>query len=97
MSDVDAVHPMAPALESVEIPDDRAILAGADRVLLIVENDENFARFLVDLAHENGFKARRGDARAPTRSRSPRASRASTRSRSTSSCPSSTAGGCSTG
>ena len=28
-----------------------------DRVLLIVENDENFARFLVDLAHENGFKA----------------------------------------
>ncbi len=57
MSDVDAVHPMAPALESVEIPDDRASLSGADRVLLIVENDENFARFLVDLAHENGFKA----------------------------------------
>ncbi len=31
--------------------------AESDRVLLIVENDENFARFLVDVAHDQGFKA----------------------------------------
>ena len=37
-----------------------------DRVLLIVENDDNFARFLLDLAHENGFKARRRPPRAST-------------------------------
>ncbi|MFY9551328.1 MAG: response regulator, partial [Thermoanaerobaculia bacterium] len=58
MSDVDAAHSQAePALESVEVPDDRARIGSADRVLLIVENDENFARVLVDLAHESGFKA----------------------------------------
>src|SRR5262249_21131101 len=57
MSDVDAAHPVSPALESLEIPDDRGQLSESDRVLLIVENDENFARFLMDLAHENGFKA----------------------------------------
>jgi len=58
MSDVDAMHvaPQAP-LEVCEVPDDRANLGLDDRVLLIIENDENFARFLVDLAHENGFKA----------------------------------------
>jgi HAMP domain-containing protein/signal transduction histidine kinase/DNA-binding response OmpR family regulator len=58
MSDVDAMHLAAePALESSEVPDDRAQIGLGDRVVLIVENDENFARFLVDLAHENGFKA----------------------------------------
>jgi CheY-like chemotaxis protein len=57
MSDVDAVHSAEPALESHEVPDDRAQIGPSDRVLLIVENDENFARFLVDLAHDNGFKA----------------------------------------
>ena len=31
-------------------------IAAPDRVLLIVENDQNFARFLVDLAHDQGFK-----------------------------------------
>ncbi|HYX19640.1 MAG TPA: response regulator, partial [Thermoanaerobaculia bacterium] len=58
MSDVDAAHSQAvPALEVHEVPDDRGLVTSADRVLLIVENDENFARFLIDLAHENGFKA----------------------------------------
>jgi CheY-like chemotaxis protein len=58
MSDVDAAHSEAePSLESLEVPDDRSHITTSDRVLLIVENDENFARFLVDLAHESGFKA----------------------------------------
>ncbi len=39
------------------VDDDSDTITSADRVLLVVENDENFARFLVDMAHENGFKA----------------------------------------
>jgi len=58
MSDVDAVRTETePSLEPWEVPDDRGTVRAEDRVLLIIENDENFARFLVDLAHENGFKA----------------------------------------
>ena len=58
MSDVDAAHSEAEAsLESRDVPDDRGAIAASDQVLLIVENDENFARFLLDLAHEQGFKA----------------------------------------
>ncbi|MGE5412778.1 MAG: response regulator, partial [Syntrophomonadaceae bacterium] len=58
MSDVDAAHSQAePALELHEVPDDRGLITPSDRVLLIIENDENFARFLIDLAHENGFRA----------------------------------------
>ncbi len=58
MSDVDAVHAGAErVLELAEVQDDRGTIGPEDRVLLIVENDENFARFLVDLAHENRFKA----------------------------------------
>ncbi|HJW15133.1 MAG TPA: response regulator, partial [Thermoanaerobaculia bacterium] len=40
-----------------EIADDRAALGPEDRVLLVIDNDESFARFLMDMAHENGFKA----------------------------------------
>src|SRR5262249_51377966 len=36
--------------------DDRADLRPKDRVLLIVENDAGFARFLLDAAREKGFK-----------------------------------------
>ena len=58
MSDVDAVRRLEPTmLEPTEIPDDRAEISHGDRVLLIIDNDENFARFLLDMAHENGFKA----------------------------------------
>jgi hypothetical protein len=58
MSDVDAVHAAQErVLDLGEFPDDRELIRPEDRVLLVVENDENFARFLVDLAHENGFKA----------------------------------------
>jgi HAMP domain-containing protein/signal transduction histidine kinase/CheY-like chemotaxis protein len=46
------------------VDDTNSILPG-DRVVLIVENDANFSRFLLDLAHEHGFKgiiAARGSA-----------------------------------
>jgi CheY-like chemotaxis protein len=57
MSDVDAVRSSEPMLPTSDVADDRNDLAPDDRVLLIVDNDENFARFLLDMAHENGFKA----------------------------------------
>jgi HAMP domain-containing protein/signal transduction histidine kinase/CheY-like chemotaxis protein len=40
-----------------QFPDDSANIQTGDRVLLIVENEANFARFLLEMAHENGFKA----------------------------------------
>ncbi len=45
--------PRQPAL----VDDDRASLGNGDRVALIVEDDHNFARILVELAREHGFKA----------------------------------------
>ena len=39
-----------------EAGDDRDIIQPGDRVLLIVENDLAFARFLLDTARESGFK-----------------------------------------
>jgi CheY-like chemotaxis protein len=50
-------------MESV-IPDDRATIAAGDKVLLIVEDDLNFAPILLDAARDRGFKgvvAVRGD------------------------------------
>jgi len=48
-------HPSA--LESTDqIPDDRKSIKKGDRALLIVEDDPNFARILVDMAHDRGFK-----------------------------------------
>jgi signal transduction histidine kinase/CheY-like chemotaxis protein/HAMP domain-containing protein len=38
------------------IPDDRSALEPEDRCLLIVDNDEDFARYLLDVAREHGFK-----------------------------------------
>ena len=46
------------------VSDDRADIKPEDRVLLIVEDDTSFARILVDIAHEQGFKclvAQRGE------------------------------------
>jgi HAMP domain-containing protein/CheY-like chemotaxis protein/signal transduction histidine kinase len=47
-----------------EIADDRDTIEQGDRVLMIVEDDNNFARILLDMAREKGFKgivAQRGD------------------------------------
>jgi CheY-like chemotaxis protein len=41
----------------VGIHDDRAGIAPGDRVVMIVENDVPFARILLDMARERGFKA----------------------------------------
>jgi CheY-like chemotaxis protein len=41
---------------AVEIADDRAAIYPGDRVLLVVEDDSAFARFLMDMGHEKGFK-----------------------------------------
>jgi CheY-like chemotaxis protein len=40
----------------VIVSDDRANLQPGDRVLHIIEDDSTFARILVDIAHEHGFK-----------------------------------------
>ncbi|MEA5603784.1 response regulator [Nostoc sp. UHCC 0252] len=39
-----------------EIPDDREIIKPGDRVLLIIEDDDKFARILLDMARQQGFK-----------------------------------------
>jgi HAMP domain-containing protein/CheY-like chemotaxis protein/predicted transcriptional regulator len=39
-----------------QIPDDRSIVEPGDTVLLIVEDDLHYARILMDLAHDEGFK-----------------------------------------
>jgi HAMP domain-containing protein/CheY-like chemotaxis protein/signal transduction histidine kinase len=40
-----------------QVPDDRDDIAEGDRVLMIVEDDVNFAGILRDMAHDKGFKA----------------------------------------
>jgi CheY-like chemotaxis protein len=39
-----------------DIPDDRQIIESGDRVLLIIEDDDKFARILLDMARQQGFK-----------------------------------------
>ena len=46
----------APAVLVNEAGDDRDSIQPGDRVLLIVENDLGFSRFLLDTAREKGFK-----------------------------------------
>ncbi|MBW4614688.1 MAG: response regulator [Desmonostoc vinosum HA7617-LM4] len=41
----------------MEIADDRQIIETGDRILLIIEDDDKFARILVDMARQQGFKA----------------------------------------
>jgi HAMP domain-containing protein/CheY-like chemotaxis protein/signal transduction histidine kinase len=56
-------HGAAPALPAVtqervteQLPDDRLSLEPGDTILLIVEDDPHYARVLVDLARDKGFK-----------------------------------------
>jgi CheY-like chemotaxis protein/signal transduction histidine kinase len=53
-----ALQPAATAPERVieQLPDDRLNLEPGDSILLIVEDDPHYARVLVDLAREKGFK-----------------------------------------
>ncbi|HEX6252352.1 MAG TPA: response regulator [Gemmatimonadaceae bacterium] len=44
------------SLQAGPVPDDRAGIQPGDRVVLIVENDERFARVLLDMARDKGFK-----------------------------------------
>jgi CheY-like chemotaxis protein len=47
----------APAVpKKSQIPDDREQLKGGNYIILIVEDDESFAKILVDLAHEMNFQ-----------------------------------------
>jgi signal transduction histidine kinase/DNA-binding response OmpR family regulator/HAMP domain-containing protein len=43
-------------VKKVIVIDDRATIAEGDRVLLIIEDDPNFAKIILDLAREKGFK-----------------------------------------
>jgi CheY-like chemotaxis protein len=62
-ADYSAVATMAPAERSyappeprLEFPDDRESVEPGDRVVLVVENDTNFAKIVLDMAHDKGFK-----------------------------------------
>jgi CheY-like chemotaxis protein/signal transduction histidine kinase/HAMP domain-containing protein len=46
---------LAPIVERA-VNDDRAMIEEGDRILLIAEDDPNFAQILLDLARERGFK-----------------------------------------
>jgi HAMP domain-containing protein/CheY-like chemotaxis protein/signal transduction histidine kinase len=58
--------PMVQVERAIEqIPDDRLEIQPGDAILLIVEDDPHYARILIDLARDKGFKvllAMRGDA-----------------------------------
>jgi CheY-like chemotaxis protein len=46
----------APPEPRLEFPDDRESVEPGDRVVLVVENDTNFAKIVLDMAHDKGFK-----------------------------------------
>ncbi len=56
MSDLNAVRGAEVEEAPAAVADDRESIQPGDRVILIVENDENFSRFLLDLAREKGFR-----------------------------------------
>jgi HAMP domain-containing protein/CheY-like chemotaxis protein/signal transduction histidine kinase len=54
------LHEEAPRSEVIvdeQLPDDRDKIAEGDRVVLIIEDDINFAPILIDMAREKGFRA----------------------------------------
>ena len=50
------VMPAVPERPIEQIPDDRLEIRPGDSILLIVEDDPHYARIMVDLAREKGFK-----------------------------------------
>jgi CheY-like chemotaxis protein/signal transduction histidine kinase/HAMP domain-containing protein len=48
--------PALPTARAEEVPDDRATIALGDPVLLIVEDDPHYAKVMLDLSREHGFK-----------------------------------------
>ena len=46
----------SPSSATVQLEDDADRIQPGDKVILIVENDAGFAQFLLDMAHETGFK-----------------------------------------
>ena len=76
-----------------EVGDDRDDIRPGDRVLLIVENDVGFARFLLDAAREKGFKGLVTSLGAVGPRAGPRV-QAGRHHASTSTCRTSTAGAC---
>jgi CheY-like chemotaxis protein len=52
-----SIGTLAPPPANLAPADDTGQFAADDHVLLIVENDIHFSRYLLDMAHENGFKA----------------------------------------
>jgi CheY-like chemotaxis protein/HAMP domain-containing protein/GAF domain-containing protein len=49
--------PAGSAAEEPVVHDDRSTLEKGDRVVLVIENDPTFARVLLEMAREKGFKA----------------------------------------
>jgi len=74
------------------LPDDRLNLEPGDTILLIVEDDPHYARVLIDLARDKGFKVLVAS-RGAERSNSPNSS-SRPRFRSTCSCRICWAGPC---
>nr|MBA2792435.1 GAF domain-containing protein [Thermoleophilaceae bacterium] len=59
-----AGHPAGELLASDQVGDDRADIQSGDRTLLVIEDDEDFARTILEAGRERGFKglvALRGD------------------------------------
>ena len=46
----------APESDELELEDDRGAIIPGDKLLLIIEDDVNYARVLLEMAHEQGFK-----------------------------------------
>jgi CheY-like chemotaxis protein len=63
-ADVAEENPIEVVPTEITIEDDRSHLLPNDKVLLIIEDDPNYARILLEMAHEKGFKgvvAQRGN------------------------------------
>ena len=50
-------RPERRAIPQTVIADDRDQIEEGDRTVLVIENDQNFAKVLLDMAHDKGYKA----------------------------------------